>query len=602
MSTSYTPRHARSARASAAQTDRAQTGPAQTARASSSAVKPATSPTPGGALDPAPAPSILLLFIGLMLIMLMSSLNQTVLSPALPTIVGELNGVEHMSWVITAFILVSTIMMPIYGKLGDLWGRKPLLIFAILAFAAGSVTGALAESMTGLIVSRGLQGLGGGGLMILSQAVIADVIPARERGKYMGALMGVFAFSSVAGPLLGGWLTEGPGWRWGFWMNVPLGALALAAAVFLIPHTNAGARTRRARIDVLGMALLAAATACLVLAMTWGGNQYAWNSPTILGLLGAVVVAAVLFVPVELRAAEPVMPMALFRDRNFVLTTVAGLCMGIAMFGAIGYMPTYLQMVLGVDATQAGLLMIPMMGTMLVTSVTVGALVSKLGRYKAFMVAGSLLIAAGLFCLSRLATDTATYLICLALAVVGLGLGMSMQLLTLVVQNSFPVSMVGTATAGANFFRQVGATVGSALVGGLFTARLKDLLADRLAPVLAAARQQGQAPSLGSTNSLTPSVVQSLSDPVREVIIGAYNDALIPIFLWIMPLGIAAALVLLFVVEKDLATTVAASGTTKAPGAQEERREEPSEEEAELRHPRTGEIPLPETGMIPVRS
>ena len=591
MTTTYTPRHARPGRASAP----------QTAPAPSSAAESATSSEPGGAIDPAPAPSILLLFIGLMLIMLMSSLNQTVLSPALPTIVGELDGVEHMSWVITAFILVSTIMMPIYGKLGDLWGRKPLLIFAILAFTAGSVTGALAESMTGLIVSRGLQGLGGG-LMILSQAVIADVIPARERGKYMGALMGVFAFSSVAGPLLGGWLTEGPGWRWGFWMNVPLGALALAAAVFLIPHTNAGARTRRARIDVLGMALLAAATACLVLAMTWGGNQYAWNSPTILGLLGAVVVAAALFVPVELRAAEPVMPMALFRDRNFVLTTVAGLCMGIAMFGAIGYMPTYLQMVLGVDATQAGLLMIPMMGTMLVTSVTVGALVSKLGRYKAFMVAGSLLIAAGLFCLSRLATDTATYLICLALAVVGLGLGMSMQLLTLVVQNSFPVSMVGTATAGANFFRQVGATVGSALVGGLFTARLKDLLADRLAPVLAAARQQGQATSLGSTNSLTPSVVQSLPDPVREVIIGAYSDALIPIFLWIMPLGIAAALVLLFVVEKDLATTVAASGTTAAAGAQEERREAASEEEAERRHPCTGEIPLPETGMIPIRS
>ena len=545
MTTTYTPRHARPGRASAP----------QTAPAPSSAAESATSSEPGGAIDPAPAPSILLLFIGLMLIMLMSSLNQTVLSPALPTIVGELDGVEHMSWVITAFILVSTIMMPIYGKLGDLWGRKPLLIFAILAFTAGSVTGALAESMTGLIVSRGLQGLGGGGLMILSQAVIADVIPARERGKYMGALMGVFAFSSVAGPLLGGWLTEGPGWRWGFWMNVPLGALALAAAVFLIPHTNAGARTRRARIDVLGMALLAAATACLVLAMTWGGNQYAWNSPTILGLLGAVVVAAALFVPVELRAAEPVMPMALFRDRNFVLTTVAGLCMGIAMFGAIGYMPTYLQMVLGVDATQAGLLMIPMMGTMLVTSVTVGALVSKLGRYKAFMVAGSLLIAAGLFCLSRLATDTATYLICLALAVVGLGLGMSMQLLTLVVQNSFPVSMVGTATAGANFFRQVGATVGSAVVGSLFISRLKDLLAENLPKI------PGKSAGAMDANSFTPQSVHGLPAMFRDPVIQSYNDALLPIFLFMIPLAVLAFVLLLFVEEKPLATRVDRTGT-----------------------------------------
>lgn len=511
--------------------------------------------------------SILWLFIGLMVIMLMSSLNQTVLSPSLPTIVGELNGVEHMSWVITAFILVSTIMMPVYGKLGDLWGRKPLLIFAILAFAAGSLTGAIAQDMNTLILSRALQGLGGGGLMILSQAVIADVIPARDRGKYMGALMGVFAFSSVAGPLLGGWLTEGPGWRWGFWMNLPLAGLALAAAVFLIPHTNSGRQRRDAKVDVLGMALLGAATACLVIAMTWGGNQYDWDSAMILGLLGATLVAVLVLIPVEARVQEPVMPLALFRDRNFNLTTIASLCMGIAMFGAIGYMPTYMQMVLGVSATQAGLLMIPMMGTMLVTSVTMGAVVSKTGRYKMPMIIGSLLIAAGLLMLSKLEVDSSVTQICLALAVVGLGLGLSMQFLTLVVQNSFPITMVGTATASSNFFRQVGATVGSALVGGLFTARLTELLTERMQQAAQqAGGQAGAAAGQGSggvgVSSLTPEVVDQLPGPLHDIVVGAYNEALTPIFLWIMPLGVIAAVVLMFLVEKELATTVDGAGHT----------------------------------------
>ena len=577
MSTQYTPRHSR--------------------RGDSAAEQPSASATQAHSsahhAGEASHTNILLLFIGLMIIMLMSSLNQTVLSPSLPTIVGELNGVEHMSWVITAFILVSTIMMPVYGKLGDMWGRKPLLIFAIIAFAAGSLTGAISQDMTTLIISRGLQGLGGGGLMILSQAVIADVIPARERGKYIGALMGVFAFSSVAGPLLGGWLTEGPGWRWGFWMNLPLGALALFAAIFLIPHTNRPAGKERGKIDVFGMALLGVATACLVLAMTWGGNQYDWNSPTIIGLLIATVVAVVVFIPVEMKVEEPVMPLKLFKDRNFNLTTVASLCMGIAMFGAIGYMPTYMQMVLGVSATQAGLLMIPMMGTMLITSVTIGILVSRMGRYKAFTVIGSLFIAIGLFFLSGIEVDTPTWEICLCLALIGLGLGMSMQLLTLIVQNSFPISMVGTATASSNFFRQVGATIGSALVGGLFTSRLTTFLQERL-PV------EAMSGSGGGANSLTPGMVSGLPAPIHDIIVNAYNEALTPIFLWIMPLGVLAAVLLMFIVEKSLATSVDDSGKTSA--SEGDRSEGNEGGGSEERSPRTGEIPLPETGtMMPTR-
>lgn len=630
MSTTYTPRHAVGGGKSG--TGAAQTDPASPATGE---ISSAHSAQKGGFGRPTPNTNVLLLFIGLMIIMLMSSLNQTVLSPSLPTIVGELNGVEHMSWVITAFIMVSTIMMPAYGKLGDLWGRKPLLIFAIIAFAAGSVTGAVAQDMTTLIIARGLQGLGGGGLMILSQSVIADVIPARERGKYMGALMGVFAFSSVAGPLLGGWLTEGPGWRWAFWMNIPLAVLALLAAIFLIPHTNKEDDAERRKIDVFGMAFLGAATACLVLAMTWGGNQYDWDSPTIIGLLIAVVVCVAIFIPIEAKVTEPVMPLALFKDRNFNLATIANLCMGIGMFGAVGYMPTYMQMVLGVDATQAGLLMIPMMGMLLITSITVGFVVARIGRYKIFTVVGSVLLALGLFLLSHLEVDTPAYIICICLAVIGLGLGMSMQLLTLIVQNSFPISMVGTATAANNFFRQVGATMGSALVGGLFTSRLKDFLQDRMPP------QAMAATGSGGSNSLTPGLVEKLPAPIKDVVIGAYNDALVPIFLWIAPLGILAALVLLFIREKALATSVADSGHTSEiseEGADDAGDTEPStseraaseaqesevsgaqtsetaegqesetsgprhraagaEQSEEEARPRTGEFPLPETGSM----
>ena len=621
MSTSYSPRHAVGHGSN-------DVGGASSKPASSESATPSSahSAAQGGYGQPTPHTNIPLLFIGLMIIMLMSSLNQTVLSPSLPTIVGELNGVEHMSWVITAFIMVSTIMMPAYGKLGDLWGRKPLLVFAILAFMAGSITGAVAQDMNTLIIARGLQGLGGGGLMILSQSVIADVIPARERGKYMGALMGVFAFSSVAGPLLGGWLTEGPGWRWAFWMNLPLGILALAATIFLIPHTNKSAQEHRRKVDVWGMMFLGAATACLVLAMTWGGNQYDWGSPTIIGLLIAVVVCVAIFIPIEAKVSEPVMPLALFKDRNFNLATVANLCLGIGMFGAVGYMPTYMQMVLGVDATQAGLLMIPMMGMLLVTSISVGFIVSKVGRYKVFTVVGSLLLALGLFLLSHLEVDTDTYIICLDLAVIGLGLGMSMQLLTLIVQNAFPISMVGTATAANNFFRQVGATMGSALVGGLFTTRLKDYLADRMPP-------QAMKATGGGSNSLTPALVNGLPEPIKGIIVGSYNDALVPIFLWIAPLGVLAAVALLCIREKALATSVAGSGKTgdvKAEGTSEKATPaeshghassstdvdsndshtasgaggrhragtaEDESAEAEVR-PRTGEIPLPETGSL----
>jgi EmrB/QacA subfamily drug resistance transporter len=490
--------------------------------------------------------SILPVFAGLMVAMLLASLDQMIFSTALPTIVGELHGVDHMLWVTTAYILASTIMLPIYGKLGDLVGRKGLFIGAIALFITGSVIGALAPDMTWLIGGRAVQGLGGGGLMILAQAIIADVVPARERGRYMGVMGGVFALSSVAGPLLGGWFTEGIGWRWAFWMNVPLGIAAIASAMFFLhlPKTT-GARPR---LDVAGMVLLAASSTGLVLVTTWGGTTYSWGSPLIIALIVATAVAVAALVAVERKAVEPIMSPHLFKDRNFKLTTIAGLITGIAMFGAMAYLPTYLQMVTGAGATKAGLLMIPMMVGLLVTSVVSGQLVSKTGRYKWLPIVGTLLVALSLVLLSTMTPALAVWVLCSYLAIMGIGLGMSMQILILIVQNSFPISQVGTATASNNYFRQIGASLGSAVVGSLFVTRLAAMLAERMSPAGGAAA--------GSSNAFTPDVVRALPVAVRSVVVGAYSDALTPVFLYMVPLVLIAAVLLCFVQEKPLATTI----------------------------------------------
>lgn len=498
------------------------------------------------AAEGTPRRGVLLVFSGLMVAMLLASLDQTIFSTALPTIVGELDGVDHMLWVTTAYILASTIMMPVYGKVGDLIGRKSIFIAAISLFMVGSIIGGMAGSMTLLIIGRGVQGLGGGGLMILSQAIIADIVPARERGKYMGIMGGVFALSSVAGPLLGGFFTEGIGWRWAFWMNLPLGVLAIVAAVFFL-HLPQHDRARP-RIDVAGIALLAVASSALVLTSVWGGTTYAWDSAVILGLISVTVLAVVAFVQVERRAAEPVMPLRMFRERNFNLTTAAGLIIGVAMFGALAYMPTYLQMVTGASATKAGLLMIPMMGGLLVTSTISGQLVSRTGRYKVFPVLGTLVTGLGLALLSTMTAETAVAITCAYLAVMGVGLGLSMQILILIVQNTFPAREVGTATAANNYFRQIGASLGAAVVGTIFASRLTDLLT--------ASAASGGGSGVGDTNSLTPEAVHRLPSAVQDIIVNAYSDALTPVFLYLVPLLGVAAVLLAFVTEKPLATTI----------------------------------------------
>ena len=492
--------------------------------------------------------SILLVFAGLMLTMLLASLDQTIFSTALPTIVGELNGVDEMLWVITIYILASTIMLPIYGKLGDLMGRKGLFIGAISIFILGSIVGGFAQDMTWLIIGRGVQGLGGGGLMLLSQAIIADVVPARERGRYMGIMGGVFALSSVAGPLLGGWFTDGIGWRWGLWMNIPLGILAITSAVFFLRlpvHPKV-----KARVDVAGMALLGITSTLLVLVSTWGGTKYGWGSPQIIGMAAGTVAAALLFVWVEGRAEHPIMSLHLFKDRNFNLTTAAGLITGIAMFGTLAYMPTFLQMVTGANATQAGFLMIPMMAGVLVTSIVSGQLVSRTGRYKWLPITGMFIVAGALVLLSTMSGTMPVWIICCYLAIMGIGLGTSMQILVLIVQNQFPNSQVGMATASNNYFRQIGASLGSAVVGSLFAHRLATLLTDRLP---AGGSGSGGADAI---NSLTPAIVRGLPDPLRSIVIGSYSDALTPIFVYMVPLLLLAGILLLFVKEIPLATTI----------------------------------------------
>ena len=513
-----------------------------------------TTATPVREESSAPA-HIPLIFACLMLIMLLASLSQTVLSTAMPTIVGALDGADQIMWIMTAYLLSSTVMMPIYGRFGDRFGRRPLILTAIVLFTGGSLIGGIAPDMPTLIAGRLVQGLGGGGLIVLSQAAIADVVPARQRGKYMGFLGAAFAVSTVAGPLLGGWFTEGPGWRWTFWMNVPLGLVAfiVTAKYLRIPVTP---QQERARLDYTGMTLLVVATSALILATTWGGHQYDWLSAQILGLAAVTIIASIVFVVVELKADEPVIPMALFRDRNFNLTTIGSLALGVAMFGAIGYMPTYLQMSAGVSATKAGLMMISMMGGLLVTSIVVGAVVSRTGKYKIFPIVGTIIIAIGLYLMSTIKADTSNVVTELSMLVFGIGIGMGMQVLTLIVQNSVPHRIMGTATASSNFFRQVGATLGSAVVGSMFTQRLLDDLSTKLPDASLGG---------GSTNSLTPELVHSLPAPVRDVIIEAYNGALMPIFLGLVPIVLVAVIALIFVKETALATTIPGTDEARRP-------------------------------------
>ncbi len=484
----------------------------------------------------------LLVFIGLIVTELLAGLDQTIFTTALPTIVGQLHGMDLQQWVLLAYLLTSTLVLPIYGKLGDLMGRRDLFLIAIGIFVAGSVLSGFAGDMGWLVVGRAVQGVGGGGLMILSDTIVADIIPARQRGRYMGIIGAVMVLSAIAGPLVGGWFTDGPGWRWGLWINIPLGLLAWAVTVVFMRLPKRA--TGRLRVDWAGMLLLSVALTCLILVTSWGGTTFPWGSAQIVALMAVTAIAGVLFVLVERRAAEPVMPLALFRDRNFNLATFGGLAAALGMFAVDGYLPTYLQMVSGVTAVQSGLLMLPMLVALMVVSVGAGELVTRTGRYKSLPIAGAVVVAVGLLLLSTLTPATPLWAICVSLGIMGVGLGASMQILVLIVQNEFSVSMVGVATATNNYFRQVGAAIGAAIVGALFTVRLTGLLSGQTSVDISS-----------GVDSLTPQLVRALPEPARDVVIGSYSQALAPLFLYLIPV-VAVSVVLLFVLrEKPLATT-----------------------------------------------
>ncbi len=522
---------------------------------------------------------IWIIFSALIAGMLLSSLDQTIVSTAMPTIVGELGGVSHQVWITTAYILATTIVMPIYGKFGDVLGRRRLFMIAIAVFTIASVGCAFATDFWMFVTFRAIQGLGGGGLMILSQAIIADIVPASERGKYLGPLGAVFGLAAVGGPLLGGFFVDHLTWQWAFYINIPVGIIAFLIAVFALKLPNKRAVKR---IDWLGVVFLSVATTCLIFFTDFGGDaDFGWSSTATWAWGLGFIAAAALFILTEARAEDPIMPLSMFKNPVFVNATAIGLSLGIGMFAAIGFVPTFLQMSSGTSAAASGLLMLPMMVGLIGTSIASGILITKTGRYKVFPIVGTILTGIAMAAMTSLAAATPIWLICVYLFVFGAGLGLIMQVVVLVVQNAVPAADIGTATSTNNYFREVGAALGTAVFGTLFTTRLTEKLTTVFTDAGASPEEAGQA-----TSTIDPSALSSLPDALREGVVTAYADALAPVFWYLIPFMAVALLLAIFLKEIPLSDVAGLVARGEAIGGEEAERLEADQRAA---HPgRTG--------------